>query len=136
MGRVLHRQFRTVNVTVAAGTAQAAPATTAWSLGNVVVETLEVMIPRGHAGLTGVHVDYQGVALLPWGQPATFLIANDETISVPVDLEIGAALSVVAYNLDSFDHTFYWRAIVNVFLDGDQAAAATPTLLDLSGVRA
>ncbi len=136
MGRVLHRQLRTFNVTVPLGTAVATPTTTAWNLGPVIVEELEVMIPRGHAGLTGVHVDYQGVALLPWGQPATFLIANDETISVPVDLEIGAPLSVVAYNVDSFDHTFYWRAIVNVFLDGGDGAAAAPVLLDLSGVRA
>lgn len=135
MGRVLHRQFRTVNVTVAAGTAQAAPATTAWSLGNVVVETLEVMIPRGHAGLTGVHVDYQGVTLLPWGEPPSFLVANDETITVPLDLEIGAPLSVVAYNLDSFSHTFYWRALVDVLLGQDTARDQTPVLLDLSAAR-
>lgn len=134
MSRVLNRQFRTFKDTVPAGTAIAAPQTTAWNLGNVDVETLEVMIPRGHAGLTGVHVDYQGVALLPFSSPPTFLVANDETITVPIDLEIGAPLSLVAYNLDVFAHAFYWRALVNVFLGGD-IGSQSPVLLDLSAVR-
>lgn len=132
--RTLSRQLRTLKDTIPAGTLQATPQTTSWDLGAVIVEWVEVMIPRGHAGLTGVHLDYQGVALVPFSQPAQFLIARDETIRVPVDLEIGKPLSVVSYNIDVFAHSFYWRAFVNVHLDGDQAPGPA-TLLDLSGVR-
>jgi len=135
MGRVLNRQLRTVKVTVPLGTAQASPQTTSWSLGPVIVEQLEVMIPRGHSGLTGIHVDYQGVALMPFATPPTFLIASDETITVPVGLEIGAPLSVVTYNLDTFDHAFYLRALVDVFLDGGGDTSSPTYLLDLSAVR-
>lgn len=135
MSRTLHRQLRTANIAVAAGNGSAALTTTSWDLGAVIVEHLEVMIPRGHAGLTGVRIAYQGVTLLPWGEPPVYIVANDETIGVPVDLEIGAPLSVVAYNLDVFAHTFYWRAVVNVYLTGDEQQVP-PTLLDLSGARA
>jgi hypothetical protein len=134
--RVLNRQLRTTKVTVPLGTAQAAPASTQWDLGNVIVETLEIMIPKGHSGLTGIHVDYQGVALIPFAQPAVFLVAADETITVPVDLEIGAALTVVAYNTDVFDHAFYLRALVDVLLGQDTTRDYTPALIDLSAVRA
>lgn len=134
--RVLNRQLRTTKVTVPLGTAQASAATTSWDLGNVVIETLEIMIPKGHSGLTGIHVDYQGVALVPFSQPAVFLIAADETITVPVGLEVGAPLSVVAYNTDVFDHAFYLRAFVDVFLGQDTSRDQTPALLDLSAVRA
>lgn len=133
--RVLHRQLRTTKVTVTLGTAQASPATTQWDLGNVIIETLEIMIPKGHSGLTGIHVDYQGVALIPFSQPPVFLIAADETITVPVGLEVGAALSVVAYNTDVFDHAFYLRAFVDVLLGQDTSRDRTPVLLDLSAVR-
>lgn len=135
MSRTLARQLRTLKVTVAAGTLQASPQTTSWDLGAVIVEWVEVMIPRGHAGLTGVHLDYQGVALVPFSQPAQFLIARDETVRVPVDLEVGKPLDVVAYNLDVFAHSFYWRAFVNLHLT-DEGPPASPDLLDLSGVRA
>lgn len=135
MSRTLHRQLRTQQVTVPAGTLQAAPQTTAWDLGAVIVEWVEVMIPKGHAGLTGVHLDYQGVALVPFATPPEFLVARDETVRVPVDLEIGAPLSVVSYNLDVFSHSFYWRAFVNLHLT-DALAVTTPDLLDLSAARA
>ena len=135
MPRVLHRQLRTANITIPAGNGSTATTTVPWDLGAVIVEQLEVMIPRGHAGLTGVRIAYQGVTLLPWGEPPDYVVANDETITVPVDLEIGAPLSVVGYNADVFVHTFYWRAIVNVWLTGDEQQVP-PTLLDLSGARA
>lgn len=136
MPRVLNRQLRLLKVTTPLGTTQAAPLTTSWNLGNVVLETVEIMIPRGHSGLTGIHIDYQGVALIPFSQPAVFLVAADETITIPVDLEIGAALSVVTYNTDVFDHAFYLRALVDVLLGQDTARDTTPALIDLSAVRA
>lgn len=135
MGRVLHRQLRTAKVTTALGTAQASPQSDSWNLGPVIVEELQVMIPRGHSGLTGIHVDYQGVALVPFATPATFLVASDETITVPIGLEVGAALTVVTYNTDTFAHSFYLRALVDVFLTGDTGAGPGTVLLDLSAVR-
>lgn len=135
MSRTLHRQLRTQQVIVPAGTLQASPQTTSWDLGSVIVEWVEVMIPKGHAGLTGTHLDYQGVALVPFATPPQFLIARDETVRVDLGLEIGAPLSVVAYNLDVFQHSFYWRAFVNLHLT-DDVAPTSPDLLDLSGVRA
>lgn len=135
MGRVLHRQLRTARVTASLGTAQASPQTTSWDLGAVIIEELQVMIPRGHSGLTGIHVDYQGVALVPFATPATFLVASDETITVPMGLEIGAPLSVVTYNTDTFDHSFYLRAFVDVLLGDDNRGAGPVALLDLSAVR-
>lgn len=135
MPRVLNRQLRLTKVTVPLGTLQAAPTSTQWDLGNVVVETLEIMVPKGHSGLTGIHVDYQGVPLVPFSLPATFLVAADETITVPLDLEIGAPLTIVAYNTDQFDHAFYLRALVDVFLGQDVNAYRAPDLIDLSAVR-
>lgn len=131
MGRVLHRQLRTTVATVPANTAVATPQTTSWPLGPVQLEWVEIMVPKGHAGLTGIHIDYQEVALIPFGQPPAFLVAREETIRVEVGLEVGAPLSVVAYNVDVFPHTFYLRAFVDQFLDTDRVVASSPMLLDI-----
>lgn len=136
MSRVLNRQLRTTKITITALTAVAAPQTTSWDVGAVVVEWVEIMVPRGHAGLTGIHIDYQGVALIPFSSPAQFLIARDETIRVDLGLEVGAPLSVVAYNVDVFPHSFYLRAFVDLFLGDDGLGAPATQLLDLSAVRA
>ena len=128
--RTVNRQLRTLKVTTPAGTAQATPQTTTFNVGNVILERLEIMIPPGHSGLTGIHVDHQGMPLVPFGLPPAFLIASRETIGVDVGFEVGAALSVVTYNTDTFDHSHYLRAFVNVWLGGPSEAA--PVLVPIT----
>lgn len=128
--RTVNRQLRTLKVTTPTATPQTTPQSTAWDLGACVLERLDIVIPRGHSGLTGIHVDYQNVAIVPFDSPPTFLVGANETIPADVDFELGAPLTIVTYNTDSFAHSHYLRAHINVWLPGDLAAGA-PALVVL-----
>lgn len=99
-------------LTVPAGTASSAPTTLSWNLGAVILGSLEVMIPKGHAGLTGLAVTYSGQQLLPWVNAGGWLIGNDLDRRFTMQFEVGRPITLSAYNTDIFAHTFYLLAEV------------------------
>lgn len=121
------RYVQTV-VTVPAGTALISPLAQSFALGVVVVDRIEVMIPPGHAGLTGLAILYGGVPLVPWqtgNVPLTsladFLVGDDKDWQFSVGFQISGPLQIRAFNTDVYDHSFYLRAEVR-----DVAAIAQP----------
>lgn len=101
------KHFR-VDVTVAANTAAAAATATNVDLGLVIVDHIEVLIPPGHAGLTGLRVTYDGATILPWTQDTRWLIGDDLERVFAVGLPVSHPLVVRAFNTDdTFPHTFY-----------------------------
>ena len=128
-GQSYARQFIQKTVTVPHGTAKASPQVTTWSLGNVLLYRLAVRVPAGHAGLTGISVIYNGVAILPFGQPPDFIVTTGETLGQDFnEEEVSAPLTIQTYNTDIFDHSFYLRADINAYLPSANNASVAAVI--------
>lgn len=133
-GQQYNRQFLTTKVTCTKGTAKATPQINSWSLGNVLVYSLAIRVPNGHAGLTGIAVLYNGIAIFPWGQPVTYLVTTGETVKQDFELqEASAPLTIQTYNTDIFDHSFYLRADITQDLSaGGSGAGGSVSLVPIA----
>ena len=74
--------------------------------GGDILEELQVVFPAGHAGLTGVRVNYGGVTILPWNMPTTFLYGDNERQTYQMGIYVSGPLQVVFTNNDNVLHTF------------------------------
>lgn len=103
------------NVTVAPGSTAAVPVTTAITLGDLWVYSVDFVVPPGPGGAMGFNLSYGGGPILPWspisqsGANTDFFIVDNWTENVVVDAEIGASLTFVAYNTGFWPHTVYMR---------------------------
>jgi hypothetical protein len=105
-------QLWPLTVTVPAGTAIDDPLIVPWPLADANLDFIDIIIPDGHSGLTGIAVYWSGTQVLPWGTD-TWIVANDEKVHTPIGSYITiSGLSVYAYNTGQFDHSFYLRAHV------------------------
>lgn len=96
-------------VTVPAGTAIAAPQTTALALRDATLERIEVKVPPGPSGLVGFALLHSGQQVIPF-RVGDWIIADDETLDWTVEsYPTGNKWSVRAYNLDIYPHTLYLR---------------------------
>ena len=100
--RVFERRISTP-----ASTAQASPQSTAWPIPQGTLLEVTVIIADGHAGLTGVALQYSGEHIFPF-EADSWIEGNDESLDYPLDFEVGgAAVDVLTYNTDdtySHDH--------------------------------
>lgn len=117
---------------VPAGTPKAAPLElpTPWNAGELA--GVEVFIPDGHNGTTGLRIAFAHQPVIPRTEGA-WIIGNDEKIDWPLTgYGNSGAWSLYGYNSDLFDHTFHVRYLVADFgslgLTAPAVAAATPLL--------
>lgn len=120
-------------VVAPASTAKATPleVVTAFEAGTVV--RIEIDVPDGHAGLTGIFLAVAKGRILP-RTLGSFLVANDDHLGWDLfGVPDSGAWSAFVYNTDLFDHSFYVRySIVNIVGDTPtlaDARAATPALV-------
>jgi hypothetical protein len=106
---VIANRVQVVTLSVPANTTTANPTRLNVSLGWVFLHEVEVMVPPGHNGHSGFCVVSNGLGIVPYTNPATYVIANAETIHFDVDNEQDAFLTVQGYNLDQWTHNFYFR---------------------------
>lgn len=117
----------TISVTVPSGTQSAAPQVTPWMTEDAWIDTVEIEVPPGHNGLTGIRLVKADTQLLPWGSN-TWLIENDYTRVFPIDDYIPVTdLVIQAYNTGSYPHTFYLRMALHSYNPGQQGALASQT---------
>lgn len=110
-----------VAVTTPAGTPATAPLRTVLGLQTEAIERVEVVIPAGHAGLTGIALAIGDSRVIP--AEGDFITGNDEVISWPVEGSLyQGRLEVHTYNDDVFDHTHHVRVLTTL-----PAAVARPT---------
>jgi hypothetical protein len=114
-------RVRTVTITTPANTTQANAISTNWTVGHGIVERVDVVIPGGHVGLTGIQVLWGGRQMVPY-DGAEFLTGNDDEITVELGVWVQAGILVVrTFNTDdAFPHAFLLRAYVT---DLEPAAA-------------
>lgn len=114
------------DVTIPAGTTAANPleVATAWSPGELV--GVEIVIPDGHNGLTGMRLLLAHAQAIPHTIGA-WLIGNDDTLEYNIlGLPNTGAWSVLGYNTDIFDHMFHVRYLVADFNYLPAATIGTP----------
>jgi hypothetical protein len=122
------------DVLVAAGTAQAAAVTTDCTFQDGVLVRLELDVPDGHAGLTGIQILSAKGQMIPY-TAGTFLVANDHQFGWDLVGQIDTgSFQVKAFNTDIYPHTFHVRFSVLDFAQipaspAPPAAIPTPLLV-------
>lgn len=97
------------DVTAPAGTPRTAPVEvmTSWLPGELV--GVEIVVPDGHNGLTGIVLALAHSPVMPRTAGA-FIIGNDDVVSFDtIGYPDSGAWSAFVYNTDIFDHTFHVR---------------------------
>lgn len=100
---------------------------------NAWLVDVEIIIPSGHVGLTGIRVMQSGQQIIPWGNLSWITGDNYQRVFA-VNTEIGArSLSVQAYNTDFFAHTFHVRFHLRDLDDirGEPVTALPGTIQDI-----
>jgi hypothetical protein len=123
ISEVLTRIYQ-IEVTVPAGTLSSAPQVTPWFTEDAIIGDIELLIPSGPNGSTGIRVMKGDVQLIPWGEPG-WLIGNDYNRSFPIGGYLPTSdVSIQTYNDGQYDHTFYLR--MSVTTDTSAQTATTP----------
>lgn len=108
-------------VTVTAGTAVSAPHAVDVSFSAGTVTSIEIIIPDGHAGFTGIALQQAHQQIIP-EKSGTWIIGNNDNPIFPVsDYLNNGSWQALMYNTDVYDHSFYLRFLV----DNINASAAT-----------
>lgn len=102
-------------VTVAANTAITIPTTTVLSWEPGIVERIEVFVPPGSSGLVGMRILHSGQQVIPF-RSTDWIITDNEKISWDVEaFPTGNKWAVRAYNLDTYEHVWYFRFLIREF---------------------
>lgn len=125
------REVRAFNVTVAAGTTEAAPSTTDIAVPVRVLTGVYWRVPPGPAGLFGWRLSMSGgVAVLPTG--GGWIIADDQSAFWPVyGQPDSGAWQLTGYNDDIYDHTVYLEFLLDL-VGQVPVPGAGPASADLS----
>ncbi len=114
----MSRRTFTTRVTTPFNTLQASPLETSFALPQGELVSIEVVIPAGHAGLTGLAIDYSGEHIFPWGR-GTFLQGDDDKIVMAVGRDLGGSpVTIRTFNTDdTFGHDHLLRFVVDDLAD-------------------
>jgi len=108
----------TTTLTIPANTSKAAPKEIYLELEGELLTEVHIVIPPGHAGLSGIAVFYGIKQLFPL-PPGEWLYGDNERILFPERWEIPfakASLRILGYNEDdTYEHSFIIRFIVARF---------------------
>lgn len=97
------------NFTVPPGTTIAAPLTTVIVVERGVLESIDLQVPRGHCGATGIRFTLSSQQFLPWSNAVSWINGDDLKETFACDVEVDTQLRAVAYNIGQYPHTFYCR---------------------------
>lgn len=121
------------DVTVAAGVTATAPTETATAFASGIVTRVEITIPNGHAGLTGIRLAVAHGVVIP-NNTGAWIVGNATELGYDLvgQLDSGA-WSAFTYNTDVYAHTFHVRfAVLDEYLLETPTAPApvvTPVLV-------
>jgi hypothetical protein len=93
-----------------AGTGPSAPVVTAVPVSLAYVHRVEVRIPPGHAGTTGLALVDGAQAIVPFGTAGeAWLVGDDDLLAYPLGREVGTSVVLWAYNEGTFVHGWQVR---------------------------
>lgn len=90
-----------------------APTHTSVGIATAWVWRVEVRIPPGHAGFTGIALVDSGAFIVPFANPGpAWLIGDDDLLEYPLDKQTGVNLQFWSYNTSTdFLHGWQCRVI-------------------------
>ena len=91
------------------GTAIATPQSTLCDLAECTIDRLEILIPSGHLGFTGIALEYGGQRLIPAFQNSAWIIGDNNLLTYVMDFDVGQPVTIKTYNTGSFVHHHYLR---------------------------
>jgi len=106
---MLQRYYSPWEIATPAGTAIASPKVTNVTLPPAHIYTVQVRIPPGHAGFTGIAMIVAGAVVIPWTQTLDYIVGNDDDLYFDIGMDTGGAFVLQTYNTDVLDHTHYVR---------------------------
>ena len=110
-------------VTAPIGTTAAAPSEVNTNFAQGQVVRIELVIPTGHNGLTGIAIAQAHSPIFP-DRRGAFIIDNGRTLEFTPDDRIQSGQwSAFVFNTSQVPHNFYLRYYV---LDANKTAALTP----------
>ena len=106
----MHYQYWPLTVNVPASTGSGSPVTVNWPIVQGHLKRIEIQIPAGHHGNTGIKIRYHQQQIYPWANNY-FLVESGGLRTAEWDDEImGTGLDVQAYNTDIVSHRFFLLA--------------------------
>jgi hypothetical protein len=131
----VHWRYYPLQVNVPRSTSAASPVASAFPIVQGHLKRIEILVPAGHHGQTGLRITYYGVQIYPWGIAESWLVDSGNLRVAEWDDEIEATgLVVQAYNTDLTAHSFYLLAEVLPVL-GEAPAEAAGSLLNPATAR-
>lgn len=123
-------------VTCAAGTLQAAPTETDLTFAPGIVREVEIVIPDGHQGETGLGLAVAHQVIIP-ATGNNWLVGNDEVVRWPLsNYPDTGAWSAFTYNSDpTYDHSWYLRFLIDE-LSGQASIPPAPQPLGVGTIMA
>lgn len=70
---------------------------------------VDLQIPPGHSGTTGIQFRLSGQLILPYASTAAWIIGDDLHEIFDVDVEVDRTFQVVTRNDGFYDHSHYFR---------------------------
>lgn len=121
-----------ITVTVPSGTLASAPLSVPWVTEDGIIEEVELLIPPGPNGTTGIRIMKGDVQLIPWGAN-TWIIGNDYNKAYPIGGYLPTRdLKIQAYNTGANPHSFYLRMSLSSIPPAFQVAPSSDvSVLDL-----
>lgn len=107
----VQKYYTEIDITTPPGVLQSAPLVTQINLGDVMLHQIDMRIPPGHNGFTGIQIKLSDNAIVPWGNASAFIVGNDESLKFEYGDEVDAGLTVVTFNIGTYAHTHYLRFI-------------------------
>lgn len=122
-----------VTFVVSLGVQPVFPVTQTVPLEDALLVSIELLVPPGPSGFTGLRVRSSRQQIIPWGS-SDWIIADNYHYTFPVNEEIGSrSISVQGYNQDVYDHTFYLRFLIRTITKG-QSASPIDAAIPLAGL--
>ena len=101
-----------VEPSCAPGTPIAAYTTTVVPIATVMLHRVEIRIPPGHQGTTGIALVDSGSFVIPYAEGApAWLIGDDDELEYLYERELGRNVKLATYNTGTFTHAWQVRLI-------------------------
>ncbi len=95
-----------------AGTAASAYTLTPAGIATVLLHSIQVRIPPGHQGTTGIALVDSGSFVIPFsGATPAWLVGDDDDLEYPYERELGANVQLATYNTGTFVHAWQVRMV-------------------------
>lgn len=119
-------------ISTAAFTPTTAPLVTPLNVASVMLVSAQIMIPPGHAGLTGIRLDTSGGTIMPFSNPPSWIFGDGRDLTFDLDVQADSQMRWVTFNNDVNVHSHY--VLLKVVDLADRMPSSTPaTVVGLEG---